>query len=112
MIKELSMGLLIPFAGTVFGAGCVLFMKKEMNERLQSALTGFAAGIMIAASIWSLIIPAMEQSEHMGRLAFIPAVVGFCIGMIFLQFLDVIIPHMHINNTVEGPSITFPKEWL
>lgn len=109
MFKELSMGLLIPFAGTVLGSGCVLFMKKDINEKLQSALTGFAAGIMIAASIWSLIIPAMEQSEHMGRLAFIPAVVGFCIGMIFLQFLDIVIPHMHFNNTVEGPKTNLQK---
>ena len=76
-------GLLIPFLGTSLGAACVFFMKKEMKAGVQRILTGFAAGVMVAASIWSLLIPAMEQSADMGRLAFVPAVVGFCLGMFF-----------------------------
>ena len=76
-MSEVLPGLLIPFAGTSLGAACVLFMKKELNTMVQRALTGFAAGVMVAASIWSLIIPAMEQSEGMGKLSFVPAVIGF-----------------------------------
>ena len=80
--------LLIPFFGTTLGAACVFFMKKELNEKVQRSLTGFAAGVMVAASIWSLLIPAMDQSGEMGKLAFIPAVVGFWIGTVFLLLLD------------------------
>ena len=102
-------GLLIPFIGTSLGSACVFFMKGELNAKIQHALTGFAAGVMIAAAIWSLIIPAMEQSEHMGKLSFLPAVVGFCLGMLFLLLLDVVTPHMHLNNTVEGPKSNLQK---
>ncbi len=102
-------GLMIPFLGTTLGALMVLFMKKQLNESLQKALTGFAAGVMVAASVWSLIIPSIEQSEHMGKLSFIPAVVGFCAGMLFLLFLDIVTPHMHMNNTVEGPKTSLRK---
>lgn len=109
MLEVLSKGLLIPFLGTSLGATCVFFMKKELNVHLQRALTGFAAGVMIAASIWSLIIPAMEQSEEMGKLSFVPAVVGFCLGMLFLLLLDVITPHMHMNETVEGTKSNLQK---
>ena len=76
-------GILIPFLGTSFGAACVFFMKNDMSERLSRILTGFAAGVMVAASIWSLLIPAMEQSEGMGKLAFVPAVAGFWGGILF-----------------------------
>ena len=86
-------GILIPFLGTSFGAACVFFMKKEMGDRLQRMLTGFAAGVMVAASIWSLLIPAMEQVVDMGKLAFVPAVAGFWCGILFLLLLDHIIPH-------------------
>ena len=97
-------GILIPFLGTSLGAACVFFMKHDMSERLSRILTGFAAGVMVAASIWSLLIPAMDQSEGMGRLAFIPAVVGFWIGILFLLALDHIIPHLHrISEMAEGP---------
>lgn len=99
----IAIGLLIPLMGTSLGAACVFFMKKELNVRVQRALTGFAAGVMVAASIWSLMIPAIEQCRDMGRFAFVPSVVGFCFGMLFLLFLDIVIPHMHMNNTVEGP---------
>lgn len=85
---EVFWGILIPFFGTSLGSACVLFMKNKINFLLQRSLMGFAAGIMVAASIWSLIIPAMEQSEKMGKLAFIPAVMGFWFGIIFLMILD------------------------
>lgn len=97
-------GILIPFLGTSFGAACVFFMKKEMGDRLQRMLTGFAAGVMVAASIWSLLIPAMEQVDDMGKLAFVPAVAGFWLGILFLLLLDHIIPHLHRNSQrAEGP---------
>ena len=98
-------GILIPFLGTSFGAACVFFMKKEMGDRLQRMLTGFAAGVMVAASIWSLLIPAMEQVVDMGELAFVPAVAGFWCGILFLLLLDHIIPHLHRNSqSAEGPK--------
>ena len=97
-------GISIPFLGTSFGAACVFFMKKEMGDRLQRMLTGFAAGVMVAASIWSLLIPAMEQVSDMGKLAFVPAVAGFWCGILFLLLLDHIIPHLHRNSQrAEGP---------
>ena len=97
-------GILIQFLGTSFGAACVFFMKKEMGDRLQRMLTGFAAGVMVAASIWSLLIPAMEQVGDMGKLAFVPAVAGFWLGILFLLLLDHIIPHLHRNSQrAEGP---------
>lgn len=105
MNTEILIGLLIPFIGTSLGAGCVLFMKKELGQTVQRALTGFAGGVMVAASIWSLIIPAMEQSEPMGQLSFLPAVVGFWLGILFLLLLDNIVPHLHRNaGQAEGPK--------
>ncbi len=98
MTAEIIKGLLIPFIGTSLGSACVFIMRDRMNVLLQKALTGFAAGVMVAASVWSLLIPAMEQSESMGKLAFIPAVSGFWIGIFFLLMLDHIIPHMHMNG--------------
>ena len=102
-------GLLIPFLGTTLGAVCVFFMKQELNKNLQRALTGFAAGVMVAASVWSLLIPSLEQSQDMGRLSFIPAVIGFCGGMFFLLLLDIITPHMHMNEVQEGPKSKLEK---
>ncbi len=110
MIMEVIKGLLIPFGGTTLGAACVFFMKKKMNLNVQKALTGFAAGVMVAASIWSLIIPAMDQAASMGKLAFVPAVVGFWIGIFFLLLLDHVIPHLHINSEkAEGPKSQLKK---
>ncbi|MDD6484469.1 MAG: ZIP family metal transporter [Clostridiales bacterium] len=107
---DIIKGILIPFAGTALGASCVLFMKKSMNGLLQRALTGFAAGVMTAAAVWSLLIPAMEQSEGMGSLAFIPAVAGFWVGILFLLLLDHIIPHLHMNSKQsEGPKSSLGK---
>ena len=102
---ELFYGISIPFLGTVLGAACVFFMKKSLGDLVQRALTGFASGVMVAASIWSLLIPAMEQSSQMGKLAFVPAVVGFWIGILFLLLLDRVIPHLHRNSEqAEGPK--------
>ncbi len=99
------LGIMIPFLGTTFGAACVLFMKNNLHIQVQRALTGFAAGVMVAASIWSLIIPAMDQSAHMGKLSFLPSVIGFWLGILFLLGLDHLIPHLHLNsNEVEGPK--------
>lgn len=95
---EVIGGILIPFVGTMLGAAGVFFIKNELDHLVQRALTGFAAGVMMAASVWSLLIPAMEQSEGMGRLAFVPAAVGFWIGIIFLLLLDRVIPHLHRNS--------------
>ena len=91
--------LILPFLGTTLGAGCVFFMKGEMRRMVQRSLTGFAAGVMVAASVWSLIIPAIEQSEHLGKLSFLPALVGVWLGFLFLLGLDLLIPHLHMNAT-------------
>lgn len=102
---EVFWGILIPFLGTSLGAACVFFMKKSMSEIVQRALTGFAAGVMVAASVWSLLIPAIEQSTDMGKFSFIPAAVGFWVGVLFLLLLDNIIPHLHQNSKqAEGPK--------
>ncbi len=97
MLKTILIGLLLPFLGTAAGSACVLFMKHSLNKQVQRALTGFAAGVMTAASIWSLIIPAMDLSENMGDLAFLPAAAGFWGGILFLLLLDSVIPHLHMN---------------
>lgn len=104
-MKETVLGLLIPFIGTSAGAACVYFMLGELKIGVQRALTGFAAGVMTAASVWSLIIPAIEQSDHMGAWAFVPAFIGFWLGVLFLLLLDHVIPHLHRNtNQAEGPK--------
>ena len=104
MTSEVIRGILIPFAGTSLGAAMVFFMKTSLNEQVSRALTGFAAGVMVAASIWSLLIPSMEQSAAMGIWAFVPAVIGFWVGILFLLLLDHIIPHLHRkSDEAEGP---------
>ena len=95
---DMLYGSLIPFLGTALGAGCVFLLKEEIGPRLQKALLGFAAGVMVAASVWSLLIPAMDQCESMGRLAFLPAAVGVLLGMGFLLVLDQVIPHQHLDS--------------
>ena len=101
-------GLLIPFIGTAGGAACVFFLKRDLSAGVQRALTGFAAGVMVAASIWSLLVPAMEQSAERGRWAFLPAFIGFWLGILFLLLLDRIIPHLHRSidqaDQTEGPK--------
>ena len=105
MIQDAFWGILIPFLGTSLGAGCVFFLKNSLRDGIQRALTGFAAGVMVAASIWSLLIPAMEQAADLGRLAFFPAAAGFWLGVLFLLLLDHLIPHLHQNSLqAEGPK--------
>lgn len=99
MTLQVLKGILIPFIGTALGSACVFFMKKNLNSYVQRALTGFAAGVMVAASVWSLLIPAIEQSENLGKLSFVPAAVGFLVGIFFLLVLDEIIPHQHLNSS-------------
>lgn len=102
MDKTVFWGLMIPFIGTSLGSASVLVLKNELGLKLQRILQGFAGGVMVAASIWSLIIPSLEQSEAMGKLSFIPAAVGFALGIAFLLLLDSVIPHMHLDRSVEG----------
>lgn len=110
MNREVCLGILIPFIGTSLGAGCVFFMRRELARGLQRALTGFASGVMVAASIWSLLIPAMEQSAQMGRWGFVPAVAGFWAGILFLLLLDGVIPHLHMfEEKAEGVNSNFAK---
>lgn len=99
------LGILIPFLGTTAGAACVFFMKKSLGDLVQRSLAGFAAGVMVAASIWSLLVPAIEQSAALGKLAFFPAFAGFWLGVLFLLALDHLIPHLHVGSEqAEGPK--------
>ena len=110
MQGEVIQGILIPFLGTALGAACVLFMKNTLNILLQRVLTGFAAGVMVAASIWSLLVPAMEQAADMGQWAFVPAVAGFWLGILFLLVLDRTIPHLHQGSSEpEGPRVALKR---
>jgi zinc transporter, ZIP family len=98
-------GLFIPFAGTTLGAACVFLMRREMNDTVQRALMGFAAGVMVAASVWSLLIPSMKMSGSAGKLAFVPALIGFAAGILFLFILDKVTPHLHAAaQNPEGPA--------
>ena len=94
--------LIIPFIGTSLGAACVFFFKNAISEKLQKAFTGFASGVMVAASFFSLLLPALEQTEGMGKMGFLPPSIGFAIGMMFLLILDMVIPHMHLDSSEEG----------
>lgn len=108
-MTDVIRGIMIPFLGTAAGAACVFFLRGKLNEKVHKALNGFAAGVMVAASVWSLLIPAMNQSEHMGKLAFIPAVAGFWLGVLFLLGLDHVIPHIHGDGESEGPEVSLKK---
>ena len=102
---ETFLGILIPFLGTTLGSACVFFMKKSLSDLVRRSLAGFAAGVMVAASIWSLLIPAIEQSDGMDKLSFLPAFIGFWGGMLFLLLLDRLIPHLHVGSEqAEGPK--------
>ncbi|MBQ2957570.1 MAG: ZIP family metal transporter [Clostridia bacterium] len=101
MIRE----IMVPFLGTTLGAASVFFIKGKLNRQFQRALTGFAAGVMVAASVWGLLLPSMEQSAHLDKLAFVPAAVGLWAGFLFLMLLDKLIPHLHMNSSeAEGPK--------
>lgn len=110
MFFDTVKGIFIPFIGTVLGSACVFFMRGTLNVRVQRALNGFAAGVMTAASVWSLIIPAIDLSENLGALSFFPAVAGFWIGVLFLLLLDKLIPHLHAaSGHIEGPKVELKK---
>ena len=107
------LGILIPFAGTTLGAACVFFLKNEIKPLVQKMLLGFASGVMIAASVWSLLIPSMDMSENMGKLAFIPAAVGFGLGVFFLLLMDRLIPHLHLGGSEpEGKKCSLKKNTM
>lgn len=97
---QILIGIFIPFVGTALGAACVFFMKDAMNQNIQKALLGFASGVMVAASVWSLLIPAIEMSEDKGQFAFLPAAIGFVLGILFLLGMDHLIPHLHMDSDV------------
>ena len=96
--------ILIPFLGTALGAATVFLFKKAIGEKMQRALTGFASGVMVAASFFSLLLPALDQTADMGKMGFVPVSIGFGIGMLFLLVLDVVTPHMHLDKLEEGPK--------
>ena len=107
---EILVGVFLPLAGTMLGAACVFFVRHELNQTVHRGLLGLAAGVMTAASVWSLLIPAMDQSEGLGKLAFLPAALGLCIGFLFLLLMDHLIPHLHnAGSEAEGPKSKLPK---
>ena len=110
MVIDVFYGLMIPFIGTSLGAAAVFFMKRALRENVSRALTGFAAGVMVAASVWSLLIPAIEQSQAMGKFSFLPSLIGFWLGVLFLLLLDKIIPHLHRGfSEAEGPKSSLKR---
>ncbi len=110
MSSDILYGILIPFLGTTLGSGCVFLVRKTMNQTIQRACLGFAGGVMVAASVWSLLIPALEQSAHLGKWSIIPATVGFWLGILFLLLLDKMIPHIHLNtDETEGIKTKLPR---
>lgn len=107
---NITLGIMLPFFGTAAGAACVFFLKERIKPTVQKTLLGFASGVMVAASVWSLLIPAMDMSEHMGKLAFVPAAVGLLLGMAFLLLMDRLIPHLHLDHDEpEGPKSSLKK---
>ncbi|WP_028041838.1 ZIP family metal transporter [Candidatus Stoquefichus massiliensis] len=112
MNTSIVLGLLIPFLGTTLGSSCVFFMAKKMNTLIQKILLGFASGVMVAASVWSLLIPAIDMSESLGKFAFMPAAIGFLLGIAFLLILDHTIPHMHLDNEIEGKKANLKKSTM
>lgn len=98
LTKEIICGILIPFVGTTLGAGCVLFVRGQLGDAVQRVMSGFASGVMVAASIWSLLLPALEQSGEMGCFSFVPAVTGFWIGTLFLLLLNRVIPYLRSDT--------------
>lgn len=109
MNKTLLLGIMLPFIGTSLGAAMVYILKNAIGDKTSRMLTGFAAGIMMAASFWSLLEPAIEQSQSLGRLSFLPSAVGFLLGIGFLLCLDLLTPHMHMDMSSEGPEVKMKK---
>lgn len=112
MNTQVLQGLLVPFLGTTLGAALVFFLKRDLPEKVQKGLSGFAAGVMVAASIWSLLIPALEGSKSLGQWAFMPATVGFWLGILFLLLLDRLIPHVHLDGEQEGVRSSLPRAMM
>ena len=98
MNMNLCIGLLIPFLGTTLGSAMVFFMKNSMDKKVEKILLGFASGVMMAASVWSLIIPAIDMAEEQGKISWVPAAIGFMFGILFLLILDTLIPHLHLDS--------------
>ena len=112
-MKSVILGVLLPFLGTTLGAACVFFLRKQLGNQLQKVLEGFAGGIMIAACVWSLLIPAIDMSQYMGKLAFVPAVIGFLLGVGFLLLLDIFIPYFYLNEEgTEGIKASWKKSTM
>lgn len=110
---NMLIGVMIPFIGTTLGAGCVFFLKNELKPLVQKSLLGFASGVMVAASIWSLLMPSMEMAESAGKFAVVPAAVGFLLGMGFLLFMDEVVPHLHLDHKKpEGPACGIGKSMM
>ncbi|HKM05171.1 MAG TPA: ZIP family metal transporter [Lachnospiraceae bacterium] len=110
---NITFGILIPFIGTTLGAACVFFLKDRIKPLVQKGLLGFASGVMVAASVWSLLIPAIDMSENWGKFSFVPAVVGFIFGTGFLLLMDKIIPHLHLDSDEpEGMKSTLNKNTM
>ena len=113
MNGNIFLGIMVPFIGTALGAGCVFFLKNEIKPLIQKSLLGFASGVMVAASVWSLLMPAMEMSEHMGKYSVVPAAVGFALGIGFLLLMDKLIPHLHLDHEEpEGPASSLGKSMM
>lgn len=112
MNPNVLIGITLPFIGTTLGSASVFLLKKEMNANLQKALLGFASGVMLAASVWSLLIPAMNMSSHLDKFAFMPAVVGFLLGIAFLLIIDRVVPHLHLDKSEEGPKSNLGKSTM
>ena len=109
MNTQVWLGILLPFLGTSLGAAMVFVLRDRISDGVQRALTGFAVGVMVAASFWSLLQPALDGAENMGRLSFLPAAIGFLLGIGFLLLLDVITPHMHMDEQTEGPKSSLKR---
>lgn len=107
---QIFIGIMLPFFGTALGAACVFLFRRELRPSLQKSFLGFASGVMVAASVWSLLIPAMDMSETMGKFAFVPAAAGFLLGIAFLLFMDKAVPHLHMGSEQsEGPRVALKK---
>lgn len=112
MNTQVLQGLLVPFLGTTLGAALVFFLKRDLPEKVQKGLSGFAAGVMVAASIWSLLIPALEGAADLGAWSFLPATVGFWLGILFLLLLDRLVPHVHLDGEQEGLRASLPRSMM
>ena len=113
MTMDMLREIILPFLGTMAGAGCVFFLKGAMPRPFERALPGFAAGVMVAASVWSLLIPSMEEAAYLGKLSFLPAVIGLWLGFLFLMILDRLVPHLHMHSEqCEGPSCSLQRSTM